>query len=142
VTLARLAKPSTAGTGRELHGTPNAASRREMRHLFVANSATLGLVAAVRCDSTVGPGETDPDLDGSGGDEGAEAEHPTVITMVTAASRLPGPRPNLTPTPYAFWDARCAPVMCGGPQRHQEGSIFCCPPLTVRPWTMTASRWR
>jgi hypothetical protein len=102
VTLARLAKPSTGGTGRELHGTPNAASRREMRHLFVGNSAALGgLVAAARGDSSVGPGETDPELDGSSGVEGAEAEHPNVTTMVTAASRLPGPRPNLTPTPYA-----------------------------------------
>jgi hypothetical protein len=71
-----------------------------MRHLFVANSATLGaLVAAARGDSSVGPGETDPVLDGAGGVEGAEAEHPTVTTRVTAASRLPSPRSKLTPTP-------------------------------------------
>jgi hypothetical protein len=100
VTLARLAKPSTAGTGRELHGTPNTASRREIRHLFVGNSATLGaLVAATRGDSSVGPGETDPVLVGAGGVEGAPAEHPAVTTKVTAASRLPRPRPKLTPTP-------------------------------------------
>jgi hypothetical protein len=45
-------------------------------------------------------------------------------------------------TPSAFWDARCAPVLCRGPQRHREGSTFCCKPVTVRPWTMAASRWR
>jgi len=71
-----------------------------MRHLFVGNSATLGaLVAATRGDSSVGPGETDPVLDGAGGVEGAPAEHPAATTKVTAASRLPSPRPKLTPTP-------------------------------------------
>lgn len=86
-TLPRLAKPSTAGTERELHGTPNAASRWEMRHLFVGNSATLGArVAAERGDSSVGPGDV---LDGVGGVGGVEAEHPAVTTRVTAASRLP-----------------------------------------------------
>jgi hypothetical protein len=71
-----------------------------MRHLFVGNSATLGaLVAATRGDSSVGPGETDLVLDGAGGVEGAPAEHPAATTKVTAANRLPSPRPKLTPTP-------------------------------------------
>jgi hypothetical protein len=71
-----------------------------MRHPFVGNSAALGaLVAAARGDSSVGAGETDPVLYVAGGVEGSEAEHPTVTTKVTAASRLPNPRPKLTPTP-------------------------------------------
>jgi hypothetical protein len=69
-----------------------------MCQLLVGCSVTLGaLVAGVRGDATVGGGEADPVLDGVGGVDGAEAEHPAETTRVTTASMLPSPRPKLTP---------------------------------------------
>jgi hypothetical protein len=73
-----------------------------MRQLFVGNSVTLGtvgaLVATAPGDFGVGSGEADPVLDGAGGVEGVDVEHPAGTTNAAAASRLPSPRLKLTPT--------------------------------------------
>ena len=70
-----------------------------MRQCFVGNSGTSGArVAVARGGSAVGSCERDSVLDGAGGVEGAEAEHPVVTTRVTTANRPSNPRLKLTQT--------------------------------------------
>jgi hypothetical protein len=101
VTLARLAKPSTTGTGRELHGTPKDSSRREMRQFLVGSSITLGALRALRAgalgDAAVGMGETDPVLEGSGGVEGLTAEQAAVASRASTARTVSSRRVENTP---------------------------------------------